>query len=91
MDVSLVSESSRKSYTLQEVAGRQIGHVQYFLNRELKHSKGMLFIFQKSNITEHVNSWSIPSDYFPEIPVTFTGTLLYILKHDLNNGVTLII
>jgi len=33
----------------------------------------------------------IPTDYFPEIPIMFTGTLLNMLKHDLNNGVTLII
>lgn len=37
LDVPLVSKSARKNYTLREVAGRQIGRVQYFLNRELKH------------------------------------------------------
>ena len=34
---SLVSKSAKKNCTLREVAGRQIGRVQYFINRELKH------------------------------------------------------
>ena len=37
LDVPLVSKSAKKNYTLREVAGRPIGRVQYFLNRELKH------------------------------------------------------
>ena len=36
-DVVMVSTSTKKTYTLREVAGRQIGRVQYFLNREIKH------------------------------------------------------
>lgn len=36
-DVIMVSTSTKKTYTLREVAGRQIGRVQYFLNREIKH------------------------------------------------------
>lgn len=36
LDIELTSKSAKKSYTLRDVAGRQIGRVQYFLNRELK-------------------------------------------------------
>ena len=36
-DVIMVSTRTKKTYTLREVAGRQIGRVQYFLNREIKH------------------------------------------------------
>ena len=36
LDIELTSKSAKKSYTLRDVAGRQIGRMQYFLNRELK-------------------------------------------------------
>ena len=33
--VEMMSKSQKKTYTLREVLGSQIGRVQYFLNREL--------------------------------------------------------
>ena len=33
--VEMLSKSQKKTYSLQEVLGSQIGRVQYFLNREL--------------------------------------------------------
>ena len=77
LDVPLISKSSRKSYTLREVAGRQIGHVQYFLNRELKllldcgkifRIEGYVIYFPGIQYNRE-RQLMIPTDYFPEIPV----------------------
>lgn len=97
LDVPLVSKSSRKSYTLREVAGRHIGRGStslignsstYWIVERFFASKGMLFIFQKSNITNNVNSW-FSLTIFRKYPLCLLAH--YMLKHDLSNGVTLII
>ena len=35
-NIDLMSKSAKKAYTLRNVAGKQIGRVQYFLNNEKK-------------------------------------------------------
>ena len=36
LDIVLTSKSAKTSYTLRDVAGKQIGRVQYFVNKEMK-------------------------------------------------------
>ena len=35
-NIDLMSKSAKKAYTLRDVAGKQIGRVQYFLNKKKK-------------------------------------------------------
>ena len=36
LNIVLMSKSAKKACTLRDVAGKQIGRVQYFINREKK-------------------------------------------------------